>query len=323
MDPIDSHMRMFSGEGPNALPVLRLESNDLPSRDSGVIDVKVLDLVSHQLRYDANENGFCGFLPPSILSEYVRQNENLPHEHKVPIDKEGINLHHLSSSHHYVTSHKKIIDGQSKILVYDSLPPGPYVWKNRLKDLTQQLSLLYGPIEEVHVICSQSQGRLTNNCGVYAIANAMMILHRRDPCWYQLLPGMRKNLIDMLKNGTPQLRLFPAELRQQPINLNTSDLNSKKRMKRENPEYRQKENENKRKSRMDFNDNVDFPSLNANRKNARESHARSDNFMKATNKSKTSDRTDDVECAQLHCHTAKKCNSSSDCIGKQTNDNSR
>merc|ERR1712105_4403 len=152
-------MRMFSGEGPsqdNSLPVLRLENDDLPTQDSGMIDVKVLDLVSHHLRYDANENGVYGFLPPSLLSEYARQNEDMPQELKVPVDKEGINFHHLQSSHHYVTSYKTIIDGESKIFVYDSLPPGPRIWNIRLKDLPQQLRLLYGNTENIEVICSQS-----------------------------------------------------------------------------------------------------------------------------------------------------------------------
>merc|ERR1712228_209237 len=127
-------------------------------------------------------------------------------------------------------------EGKSVVLVYDSIPAGERVWNLRLKDLPYQLQILYGDVDSVQVICSQNQGRFTHNCGVYAIANSIMILNRQDPRWYQLKPPFRAQLIDMLNSGAPQMQLFLAEKRPHPLDFGTSDINNRRRLERKDPE---------------------------------------------------------------------------------------
>ena len=235
MDAINTHMQMLSGEGPNTMAPIQVRPEDITLQDNVMIPIKVLDLVSHSLRFDSSERGLHGFIPPSIIHQHALENQELPVENRVPDNGEGINIHYLNSQH-YVTSHKSITMGQASITIYDSIPPGERVWNLRLRDLPSQLTLLYGDVQNIEVVCSQNQGRYTHNCGVYAIANSLMLLHGQNPCDYQLKPRMRAQLITMLNNGIPQMRLFNAEKRNHPYNLDMSSLTRKRRLQRSNSE---------------------------------------------------------------------------------------
>ena len=90
MEAIDSHMRLFSGEGPDFAPILQIRPEDITFQDNVMIPIKVLDFVSLNLRYDASDRGFLGLFPPSTLFQYSRENNVLPLMHRVPEDKEGV-----------------------------------------------------------------------------------------------------------------------------------------------------------------------------------------------------------------------------------------
>ena len=115
--------------------------------------------------------------------------------------------------------------GQPLLRIWDSIPPGDRIWQlQRMHLLRPQLNLLYGDLaDSIHlkpiqdaVICAQSQGNFTNNCGLYTIANSIMLMHKVDPRFYRLKKNMRQQLIDMLFAGLPRLRLFAAERRNEP-----------------------------------------------------------------------------------------------------------
>merc|ERR1712183_707084 len=97
----------------------------------------------------------------------------------VPKNASGINLHLLKNKDtiHYVLSQKLCMDSKISFKIYDSLPSGKKVWRQRLKDLPSQLKMVYGDIpqnrDDIEVLCAQNQGyhkKTRNNSGLYALA---------------------------------------------------------------------------------------------------------------------------------------------------------
>ena len=127
MDAINFQMRLFAGDGNSNEPALHVAPNDITLQDNKMIPIKVLDLVSHHLRFDAMEKGFYGFLPPSILFQFAIENKELPYENRVPEEKNGMNMHYLKSQH-YIMSYKIIQDGVKTITIHDSIPIGERIW---------------------------------------------------------------------------------------------------------------------------------------------------------------------------------------------------
>ena len=221
MDPLEEHRNLYR-EG-----ALVVRPSDITLNDAHMISVDVLDFVSFQLQYEAEENGLKGLVPPSRLYNHYREKTHLEAELRVPVTSGGINMHYLENQH-YVVSHKIIADTGPIIKVYDSLPPGERMWIVRLKDLPTQLRLLYGDINNIEVICAQHQGynaTATANCAIFTIANTIMLLKNQDPCEYTLLKNMRKQLIDMLNAGVFQP--FLATKRDNPLRFTNEERYAK------------------------------------------------------------------------------------------------
>ena len=72
--------------------------------------------------------------------------------------------------------------------------------------------------ERVIVICAQKQGYNAyerNNGGLFALANAMMLLDGMDPCQFTLSKDMRGQLRKMLSNG--QFTLFKCKSKKETV----------------------------------------------------------------------------------------------------------
>ena len=102
MDQINSHLALFTGEGPHQSPILTVLPSDITLSDNAMIPIKVLDLVSHHLKYDALERGIHGLIPPSILYQYANEGGDLPMELRVPDEQEGVCLHYLQCQHSFM-----------------------------------------------------------------------------------------------------------------------------------------------------------------------------------------------------------------------------
>ena len=77
MEQINSHLALFTGEGPHQSAVITVLPSDITLADNTMIPIKVLDVVSHHLKFDANERGFHGLIPPSILHQYATEGSSL------------------------------------------------------------------------------------------------------------------------------------------------------------------------------------------------------------------------------------------------------
>ena len=194
MDPLEEHRNLFE-EG-----VLAVLPSDITLDDAHMIPVEVLDWVSFQLHYEAEDKDLKGLVPPSKLFSHYQEKRHLEPELRVPETSGGINIHYLQSQH-YVVSFKVFTEAGPIIRIYDSLSPGPRMWGGRLKDLPTQLRLLYGDITNIEVICAQHQGynaNATANCGIFVIANTIMLINGQDPCEFTLPKNMRKQFLDMV-----------------------------------------------------------------------------------------------------------------------------
>ena len=182
-----------------------------------IVIFTILDYVSFELKYEAEENGLKGLVPPSKLFSHYQEKKHLELELRVPDISAGINIHYLQSQH-YVVSYKVFTETGPIIKIYDSLAPGERMWRGRLKDLPTQLQLLYGNITNIEVICAQHQGykaSATANCGIFAIANTIMLIKGEDPCEFTLPKNMRLQLMDMLQKKV--LRPFTTVRRAHPL----------------------------------------------------------------------------------------------------------
>ena len=193
------------------------------------IPVDILDLASDILKGVFHKMNIHGSIPPSTVLEYLKLKVPLPTSLTIPENCNGINLHLLENKGniHYVVSQKHFIDNIAKVKIYDSLPVGKKMWVQRLKDLPDQLELIYGyspqTVDKIEVICAQSQGYYThtkNSSGLYALANFIMISNGQDPCRFKLLRDMRGQLSKMFVGNNFNIIPFNAE----PVEAKKNDL---------------------------------------------------------------------------------------------------
>ena len=142
---------------------------DLESISSGCIEIQVLDYYSQLLK--AQFEAKYGLLPPSMLYHEQISQQIPTNCHHVPVDADAVQIHYLQD--HYVVSAKY----KNSITVYDSLRNSC-----RIQDLQQQLINMYGNISsmDINYVVSQSQGS-TLDCGVFAAANIVTLMHGRNP----------------------------------------------------------------------------------------------------------------------------------------------
>ena len=178
------------------------------------IPVEVLDAASDILCNQLQE-GVFGLIPPSFILECLDTNTPIPVSMIIPKGESGLNVHLLRNKEniHYVVSCKIVSKSKTYFCVYDSLPPGKKMWVQRLKDLPKQLDMIYEDVpslDNIEVICAQSQGysRTTNNSGLFALANLIMLCNDHDPKKFKLHKDMRKQLKDMLSKDPFVLKPF-------------------------------------------------------------------------------------------------------------------
>ena len=230
MDQLQAQLALFTGEKNDTRPAVPVSPTDIPTDETHFIPIRVLDLLSHAMRFDGEESGLRGFVSPSILYQHViEKSDRLPAELAVPTTSRGLNLHYLSSQH-YVVSYKDFVDdggggggsdySRPRITVFDSLPAEGPCRIRRENKLRQQLNLVYGRelTEKIRVrfLCAQHQGT-SSDCAVFSVANALLLIDDCDPCDYELSSGMRDQLIDMLNHGKVNLRHFQRTKRQRHL----------------------------------------------------------------------------------------------------------
>ena len=200
---IQDYIDLVFGMNSNS-PTLLLKPHQLISlSNSQMLDCIILDAVSYLLSFDAQDRGFVGFVPPTILFQYATSNKE-SQIFQFSSQDVVINMHHVYS--HYVTSFKR----GNQIVIYDSIAPNDFIKRKRIHDLSPQLKLLFGDLDDFHinVICPQSQGEFNMNCGLFAIANAIMLMNGENPVHHELRGDMRSQLLQMLGSEHPQLRPF-------------------------------------------------------------------------------------------------------------------
>ena len=155
---------------------------------SGELGIDVLDKVSLLI----------GLVPPGTIYYGVQtksENESL----RVQKDKYKDQIHFIAN--HYVVS----CQAKSKITVYDSLQD-----PSRISSLKPQLEFLYCDVktEDISYCVPQFQGA-TVDCGLFACANAFMLLKFIDPRTVKLNQSkLRSHLKNILTSGT--VSLFPT-----------------------------------------------------------------------------------------------------------------
>ena len=223
----------------------------------GEIDIQVLDYTSQVLKvqYECD----YGLLSPSYLYSCVRSNVTNVSA-KIPRNVKAIQMHYIPG--HYVLSSQN----KDKIIVFDSLPSDDHK-----RDVFQQLQLLYDNFHEnnVEYTTAQHQGSSVL-CGLYVIANAVFILNDKDPHCQNLVPEkMRTHLHKCLIDG--KMSIFPTTefsplltsyFKDQQTRLynhkdtllrhNQCANFNKKTLKRQDPDYRAKENELRREKRANY-----------------------------------------------------------------------
>ena len=154
------------------------------------------------MRYEAAERGLGGFLPPSLVAAHGHERVFLPTELRVAQNQNGANMHNISNIH-YVVSLKEVLDGNPRITIFDSIIPAE--GQNANPALMAQLESIYGTetidVAKFRIICPQSQGTKSNDCGFYALGNLMSLMQMTDPCDIQFDPNMRSQLRNMLLKG--------------------------------------------------------------------------------------------------------------------------
>ena len=102
MAVVAAQLELFTGgPGVGCGPAIPVTSADLCVDANSFIDIKVVDLMSHALRLEGEENGLRGFVPPSVLQQHVNEQlEFLPDDLAVPVTSRGVNMHYLSSEHY-------------------------------------------------------------------------------------------------------------------------------------------------------------------------------------------------------------------------------
>ena len=199
---------------------------------NGPIPIEILNQASFELKELAKTHNICGFFPPRRILNF--REEDLNKYGMFDHSQKCINIHPLDKGH-YVVSLKSIKDGTPKITIYDSGLPGSRMWSYRLKKLPEQLDFLYGKVkkENINVICAQQQGYNIyerNNGGLFALANAIMLVNDQDPRHYTLSKNMRSQLKNMHQNGVLQLTPFKTSQKENSVEISDSNLEDKEKI---------------------------------------------------------------------------------------------
>ena len=226
MDELQNQLHFFTGDdGPESSPIIPVSAETIHVGTHEFIDVEVLDLLSHNLRMEAEEHDLRGFVPPSLLFQHIIDRQPLPAELAVPPESRGLNMHNLDNLH-YVLSYKDFVDEDKhrpRITVFDSLPVAAGLGaERRFFKIKPQIEYVYGEElvkkSQYRTLCAQKQSMISNDCGLFTLANAILILDDRDPCDYDLADqNMRQQLANMLAGGNVNLRHFKCRKRFEPM----------------------------------------------------------------------------------------------------------
>ena len=116
-------------------------------------------------------------LTPSQLYYSTLTHAGLPEGNRIQAHTNAVQIHYINS--HFVVSAQT----NGCITVYDSIPSS-----NRVNELLEQLKILYvslqnyqNPVNQIRYTIPQNQGT-TSDCGVFACANAQLLMSGIDPC---------------------------------------------------------------------------------------------------------------------------------------------
>ena len=141
--------------------------------------------------------------------------------------------------HHYLVS----CQSKGKITIYDSLPD-----ISRTSSLKPQLDSIYYnvQIEEIQYCVPQFQGASVD-CGLFACANAIMLVNNIDPRTVKLnQPKLRSHLKDILVSGN--VSIFPTCSTSEPLgHYFTEQLQKIEKRRTEALKAREEEKKEKRK----------------------------------------------------------------------------
>ena len=154
----------------------------------GELGIDVLDKVSLLI----------GLIPPGTIY-YGVQTKSVNESLRVEKDKYHVQIHFIAN--HYIVS----CQAKGKITIYDSLPD-----TSRISSLKPQLESLYYDVktEDICYCVPQFQGA-TVDCGLFACANAIMLLKFINPTTVKLdQTKLRSHLKNILTSGT--VSLFPT-----------------------------------------------------------------------------------------------------------------
>ena len=151
--------------------------------------------------HDFNWSIVFSFIPPTVLHLYSLMDDT--GIFRFQEQDYVINLHY--TNFHFVCSVKL----GKYIWIYDSLILNASGKEMRVKDLAPQLTMLHGNLEtySIDVRCSQYQG-LINDCGLFMVANALILVDRKDLQNFVLHENMRIQMYSMLVSNPPMLKLF-------------------------------------------------------------------------------------------------------------------
>ena len=206
MATMEAQLELFTGgPGLDSRPAIPVTSAELCVDDNSFIPIEVVDLMSHALRYEAEENGLRGFVSPSILQQHlIEKNEFLPDDMAVPATSRGVNMHYLASEH-YVLSYKDFTDEAEqnpRITIFDSLVGSERTQERRRQRLVPQLELIYGlgtiTSAGVRFLCAQNQGD-GNDCAFFTIGKIFEV-RRTESTYLYLNSNRNKVLIDKFDN---------------------------------------------------------------------------------------------------------------------------
>ena len=200
---------------------------------SGEIHIEALDEFSV----------LAGLIPPQTLYYAVLSGCASLKELEIDESVFAVQIHYITG--HYVVSHQNELG----IFVFDSKP-----YTERVVDLLPQLLLLYkklrredNPAACIQYKISQLQGN-TNDCGVFAAANAINLLRSIDPCSVMLdTAQLRNHLYNCLVTKT--ISPFPSLSAQvsgtpwmsQYFNSQLSKETLRKQQQRSVPSFRKRE----------------------------------------------------------------------------------
>ena len=72
MEELQNQLHFFTGDdGPESSPIIPVSAQTIHVGTNDFIDVEVLDLLSHNLRMEAEEHDLRGFVPPSLLVQHL------------------------------------------------------------------------------------------------------------------------------------------------------------------------------------------------------------------------------------------------------------